>query len=319
MYRAFIPFLVTAFALSSGSFLDAEDFPITQAWRSELRDSIWGPIDPVLTEEAASVRSSCKETTPTDCGALAFHYSRTSARLEDQPQRAATIHRLACADGYAWACYLLGEAARRGVDSHPDAAHSLLQAACDGGERRACLGVAEMLERGDGVPADPARAEAIYERECEAGRMAGCRRLARLLSAGGPIDEMQRARIEALNLRACTGGDGASCYELAEFLEAGDAGADRVTYYYAQACDRRHLPGCLSYADRLDSGLGVDEDPALAASLFHKTCGAELAEACLRLASLYRSGRGVSTNLGTAAELETRACALGLAPACKVP
>ena len=312
-----ITFLGLAMLLSSlnGAPVAATGHPAGEALPSEMGNAVWGPLDATLAGEAVTVRDTCKEPNLRECGALALHYSRATARLEDQPEKAATLYRMACADGYPWACYLLGELARRQPGQRPEAALTLLRTACDDDERRACLSLGEMLETGDGVPADPARARAIYETECAASRAAGCWRLARLLEEDDAVSE--RERIEESYLRACTGGMGESCFHLAEFLQTGGEASERVTYYFAQACDRRHLRGCLRYADRLDTGTGVEQDPSLAASLFHKTCGAQLAEGCLRLAALYRAGRGVSTSLETAVELEARACALGLTPACK--
>ncbi len=52
-----------------------------------------------------------------------------------------------------------------------------LERACDEGSSRACVRLADLLERGDGTTADPERARALLEQACQAGSTDACDRL----------------------------------------------------------------------------------------------------------------------------------------------
>jgi TPR repeat protein len=78
-------------------------------------------------------------------------------------------------------------------------------------------------------------------------------------------------------------GNGEACYRLAEHLESHEpTRVDEVAYWFGQACDRRHQPGCVRYADRLMEGQGVRREPDFANELYRKSCRAGVAEACNR-------------------------------------
>ena len=52
-----------------------------------------------------------------------------------------------------------------------------LQTACDDGDARACVTLADRLEAGDGVSPDPARAHGLLEQACQSGSTLACDRL----------------------------------------------------------------------------------------------------------------------------------------------
>ena len=90
-----------------------------------LSEAAWGPLNAELEEEASAFRARCDDGgapgAANGCGALGLFYSRSSARLGEASDAAVDVHRLACRDGYAWACYFLADAARQGRGSvEPD-------------------------------------------------------------------------------------------------------------------------------------------------------------------------------------------------------
>ena len=283
----------------------------------------WGSLDPELVQKADELRPLCDQRPASEgCGPLALFYSRTANRLGEESDRAVTVYRLACVDGYAWGCYLLAEAARAGrggVDPSPGRALSLLQLACDEGERRACLELGRMHETGEGVPVDLDRAAELYDASCAIGWVGGCWELGRLLQerrAAG--DDVDVDRLHDSIWRGCTGGIGPACYQLGLMEESERDNPRDAAYYFSLACDRKHVDGCIRWADYLLAGEVVRPDPAFAVYMYEKACfQGDSSTACLRLAGVLRAGEALPRNEAQASELEARACELGDPEACE--
>lgn len=259
--------------------------PVVQELEPLLGGASWGEPDEALAAKIDAERRACGERPPRECGSLSLYYSRTSSGLSGEPARAATLYMPACLDGYAWACYLLGELMLREGDRAADAerAAGLHEHACALGESRACLRLGELLEKGGGAAAQPERAQRLYESECEQSRTAGCRALARLLLERRAVDE-EAGTWETIRWaldRACSGGNGESCHRLGELLEAASGSDKEVARYFGRACDRNHFPGCLRYARLLEVGKGVSRaDPDFARRLYRQACRGGVQEAC---------------------------------------
>lgn len=137
----------------------------------------------------------------------------------------------ACSNGYFRACedaasrlhvgYASGEPARSAV---------LREMGCVAGDGDACVGLAEQLRLGDGVPLDPAEGLRILEAACTSGSPRACGERGRSGEAG---DESRR-----FYLQGCEGGDPLSCWWLANTYDSQDP---RKVRLYLAAC--RHPAG----------------------------------------------------------------------------
>jgi TPR repeat protein len=56
----------------------------------------------------------------------------------------------------------------------PAQAAALFDRACEHGHTPSCIALADMLERGEGIPADLARAESLWDRACFEGSTEAC-------------------------------------------------------------------------------------------------------------------------------------------------
>jgi len=67
-----------------------------------------------------------------------------------------------------------------GVEENLGRAAALYESACEGGQLRACINLALLLESGRGVGRNPVRAASLYRQVCAGGESMGCDLLARL-------------------------------------------------------------------------------------------------------------------------------------------
>ena len=95
----------------------------------------------------------------------------------------------------------------------------------------------------------------------------------------------------------------------------------RMGNYLDRACRLGDLWACYGLAEQYQRGVGVPQDPSLAARLYSKVCdGHEEASkfACAALGKLYILGLGVGINFRTGLALLTQACEMGSEGGCSL-
>lgn len=246
------------------------------------------------------------------------------ARAEPAPCETGDAERCAplCDRGNASACGVLGHmyANGKGVKADPAKGIALLDRACAGGSRRACLNRAFLDEQGVGVPRDEKRALAVYKRACEADQdQYGCVRLASIYLMGHVVPA-DPARAAALIKQACEAGEASGCLNLAMMTEQGQGvprDADQAVKLYTRACEGGNGTACAGLANVFDVGRGMPKDPERARRYYGQACDHFVFAACTRLGALLEGGVGGDKDLGGARTAYQRACAHGEATGCK--
>lgn len=219
--------------------------------------------------------------------------------------REARVLRGECDDGEPGSCVLLGEQVYSGnqvLRDRPHAAH-LFEVACDLGDARGCVRLAEMhLDLDAAVSGDRDRAEALLGRSCESENLEGCVLLA---------DHFRRGDLAAgLYERACDGAVPDGCMKLGTMLlEARRIQSDpeRAVMLFDQACEEGYMPACVRLGESYANGTGVEADLARAATLYTEACR-EVMAGCFNLAELHAEGRGVERDYAEAAARYQTAC-----------
>jgi TPR repeat protein len=83
------------------------------------------------------------------------------------------------------------------------------------------------------------------------------------------------------------------------------------------ACDGGDGASCLTLAEMVEKGEGVEADPKRAVSLLTRGCESGSADACYRAAQAFDMGRGVARDRQRAATLYRQGCDAGNEDACK--
>lgn len=98
--------------------------------------------------------------------------------------------------------------------------------------------------------------------------------------------------------------------------EASDDDLALAARLFQRSCDLGHGPGCNNLGLAHDEGRGVPIDHERSMVAFERACSLGFAEGCSNQGALYEHGRGVATNLGDAQRLYTTACRRGSALGC---
>ncbi len=123
---------------------------------------------------------------------------------------------------------------------------AMLERSCAEGAAEACVSLALMHAKGDGVPKDTSRAAALYGKACDAGRTVACNNLGVLYFNGDGVPK-DAARAAALYDRACQAGNARSCSNLAGLYKRGDgvaADAVRADALLQKACEGGFASAC---------------------------------------------------------------------------
>jgi TPR repeat protein len=212
---------------------------------------------------------------------------------------------LACRQGDASACYLLG----------------LLYEHCD----------SEMLKAPCPAP-DFARAREffhlaakLFSAACKKGNAASCRTLGVMALNKQDEDAPQTvARAENLLVDACAKGDGEACCHMGnlyqdQLVRSGlGMKADRLrsVALFGRACALRHGTACHNLALMHLGGEGVEKDAAMASKLLEKACILGRIRACSTLGLIYFAGCGVEPDPSISLRGFKRACDGGDEVAC---
>ncbi|PWV99110.1 hypothetical protein DFR52_104402 [Hoeflea marina] len=259
----------------------------------------------VARDGAAALKwyaSAAKQGAPEHQFDLGRMYENGEGVARD-PAQAARWYALAAAQGLADAEASLGLLHQRGegVPRDPARAFELLQAAAGKGQARAQNNLALMYVRGEGVAQDYATAAGWFRKAADQGLKQAMTNLGVMYENGFgvPIDEAAAAEWYRRGGRQGTAPD------------TGFALIDDATDYVYDArlqppgADGGSLAAHRSAAERGDPvaqfilayllavGLGVDRDPAAAATLFRKSARAGIAPAMTNLGLLHMRGQGV--------------------------
>ena len=189
------------------------------------------------------------------------------------------------------ACALLASALHRGHGVARDPSRpGALRRACDAGEPRGCLGLAELTRDGLGGAARPGEGGGAPHRACDAGIGAGCYELA-LLMARGQGATRDLAQATTLLRDACTDGDPRGCVQLGALFQKG--GLVRRTSTAPRPSSARparwtRSPAAAASAAMLESGDTVTQNLPEAKALCARTCDEGVATDCYRLARIVK-------------------------------
>jgi hypothetical protein len=165
---------------------------------------------------------------------------------------------------------------------------ALLEPACEGGQKDACVALGVMYCTGEGGTKDSTKGTALYELACAGGQMLGCANAGNHYYRGdGVAQNYERSR--QLYQHACDGGNMDGCNGLGENYYYGYAvPQDRSRAYelYKRACDGEIPAGCFNLGWLYQYGLAVEKDVEKARQLYRKACDKGNPEACTQLQKL---------------------------------
>lgn len=187
---------------------------------------------------------------------------------------------------------------------------------CSRGDAVSCHNLAELFDRGQGVPKDPARAAMLFQQSCQGGSADACSDLGAHLRDGAGVPRDEIAAVQ-LHQRACMAGAAAGCDRWAAALSSGRGTARdevRAAALWDRGCRGGHAPSCGKLGMNYMRGDGVPRDTTRGLELLKAACaGGAL---CVGLGMVYKGGRGMPRNDALALDLFKRACARGDQLAC---
>jgi len=272
--------------------------------------------------EARTLRDVCADGKPGGCVLLADRLYQGNQVLRDRP-RATDLYQRACDLGDARGCLRLAEMhldEDAAVSADRDVAEVLLETGCEMENAQSCIGLADNFRRG-------ALAVDLYQQICDQDEPEGCMKLGVMLAEGRQTraDPEQAA---VLFEQACDAEFRLACTRLGESYAEGvgvEQDFNRATALYTEAC-REVMAACFNLAELYATGEGVEQDYTRAAGLYETACDGNaeiggrvsgMGEACARLGDLYANGQGVERDLSRASRTLARACRLDYTEACR--
>jgi len=242
---------------------------------------------------------SCDRGDVDSCAFLASALTKGSSAIRSDPARGSRLAELACNQGSAQSCALVGEQYRDGLGRAVDNGEAARWFArgCDQDNGFACvsLGVLRETVTGDGPP-DYASIAVLHERACLAHEVRGCTELGRLL-AGGFLGAKDERRALGLFRQACADEDQRACLFQGALLVTGsdvEHGRHEGMRLLSSACAAGQIqacelfnqwqltntqptpavPSCVVYPQPLDDGVCAHGDTAYSCGMAtpHGTC-----------------------------------------------
>lgn len=253
---------------------------------------------PVDKAQAITIyQKSCDRGSPSSCNNLGIVYLEGQGVAKDEA-RANEIYLKACDMGGMQACANLGADYENGMGVTQDNTRAVefYRKACDHDAGVGCTYLGESYQAGKGVGQSEEQAVAFFRKACDDGNADGCTQLGKEYSAGKGIakDDAQAAQ---LYRKACDQGDSGGCL-LAPAKDTGQSGAqpahqsidklfgfDEMAVKNKKDCDAGSFSSCYSVGLDYDTGIGVDQDPKLAAKFYRQACDGGVQEACDQLKS----------------------------------
>jgi hypothetical protein len=193
-----------------------------------------------------------------------------------------------------------------------------LPRACDH-EPKACMIAGQMLQKGDGVPADVPKAADFFGKACNGGIIVGCAIEADLRYKGEGGTPVDKARARTLYEKTCGPEMLENCGNAGIMFATGDGGPEDKTKargFYDMACGGNDAQSCVAGGVMYLNGDGGAKDEAKAKTYFEKACEGKSADGCFNLAVIHGKGIGVTVDINKYKELMQKACAMGSAKGC---
>jgi len=171
-----------------------------------------------------------------------------AAGCESKDRRLVGEWERSCAAGDLDDCAAVGEAYVKGSGVPKDTARGVatLSDGCKRGGARACLVLGDAQATGADLPRDETQARAYLGKACDEGVQEGC-------------------------VRSCDlYGDATRCLHVAVLAAQGGKDLQRAGAYYRKACEHGHPLACREVGRLYRDGIGVNRDPALAATYANK-------------------------------------------------
>lgn len=204
------------------------------------------------------------------------------------------------------------------VGDAPEEASVLFLNACSAGHAAACVNLAALHERGQGVPQDRVRAAALYRQGCDEGLQLACVGLGRLMTNGEGVPQDDAGALQLFE-QACAAGQGSGCTAWGQMLEGGFGAKVDVAEAFARyrlGCEGGDPEGCLTLADRR-AKTGRPEALLESLELWKKACAMDEGAGCAKAGAHLWSSSVKPATRREARALLTRACALGEVHACR--
>lgn len=197
------------------------------------------------------------------------------------------------------------------------AANALYSKGCDANHSPSCLGIANALSLGNGVPKSDAQSLAKYLKSCNLGNAIGC------YSVGVFYDEGRSVKPSPEQGRnywkkACDLGDGLGCFDyIYEEDAAGNPKNPKSMMPYLQkSCDYEYARACTIMGIFYLNTAGIEPDEKKASEYFESGCNLEDADSCDLVGLLYIGGKGVEKSTEKAINYFQRGCDLGAEASC---
>jgi TPR repeat protein len=279
-------------------------------------------VSKVETKARGLFERHCNAIETMGCIALSMSMLDTTAAIRgDALEEEHSLARM-CDQGEIRACDVLGWFYRRRVmflrreeDNEPAVKYSL--AACNGGSRLGCTGVAWLQAYGFGVPKDEKKAADTFQKQCLTGHTPACEYLGNLYYSDDLVEE-DLTKAADLYRSSCHAGVLGSCSALGDMLWHDYVPAqngETAFGLFEKACQAGGASGCYGVALSYLEGKGVAQNLALALHYHEMACDAGSAYACDDLARMYR-GDDVEENDAEVAVLFEKACWGGDPNAC---
>lgn len=196
-------------------------------------------------------------------------------------------------------------------------ANEIYSKGCDANHSPSCLGIANALSLGNGIPKSDTQSFVKYMKSCNLGNAIGC------YSVGVFYDEGRGVKLSAEQGRnywkkACDLGDGLGCFDyIYEEDESGNPKNPKAMMPYLQkSCDYEYARACTTMGVLYLNNKDIEKDEKKASGYFETGCNLEDADSCDLLGLLYISGSGVVKDQVKAIDYFQRGCDLGSDASC---
>lgn len=200
----------------------------------------------------------------------------TAYRAEDYATAAPILISL-CEQGYVQTCATAGRLAANGQGMEQDIlkALNLFTIGCSGKAVESCRNAGAIHEQAAPPIRDQSKAAGFEFKACDLGDMRSCQKLGYRYVAGVGV-EKDRETAFYLASKSCEGQDGEGCADVGRlylpFSRSDPKGPQydpiKAAEYYRKSCDLKSGRGCALLADKHETGVGVEKDPAKALELY---------------------------------------------------
>ncbi len=236
--------------------------------------------------------------------------------VEQDTKKGLQLLQQARANGYINAAYTMGKFyLEGGKDTKPDFAKALMliEEGAEKGDDRAMRRLADMYQKGEGVPANAQNALRWYFRAVEQGSVDSARKIGKLYKKGGEGVPAEREKAIYWFEKAAVLGDIDSMIELGKVYgsDGNPETIGRVVAYYTRAAQAGSAQAMRELAALHMQGNGMKRDPVRAIEWYKKAAEQGDNKAMVELAQAYAAGLGVKESADEALLWWKKAAAAG--------